>query len=64
MHHFVVGIARTTRRKTEFCEARLIAVHIKEDELVEHPVEILIVIKLYLEVVHLWLVKVDGGYTA
>ncbi len=63
-HHFVIRIARTTCWKTEFREARLITVHVKEDELVEHPVEILIVIKLYLEVVRSWLVKVDGGNTA
>jgi hypothetical protein len=48
----------------ELREARLITIQVKEDRLVEHPVEILIIVKLYLEVVRSWLVQVDGGNTA
>jgi hypothetical protein len=44
-------------------EARLIAVRAKEGGLVEQPIEILIVVKLYLEVVLSRLVKVDGDNT-
>ncbi len=46
------------------CKAVLIAVHVEEDELVEHPVEMLFAVEMYLAVVRLRLVVVYGGNTA
>jgi hypothetical protein len=63
-HHFVVRIAQTTRRETVPCKAGLIAVCVEEDQLIEHPIEMLFAIELYLEVVHLLLDVVYGSNIA
>ncbi len=52
------------RREMVPRKARLIAVRIDEDGLGEHPIEMLIAVKLYLEVVRSRLVILCGGNTA